>query len=473
MVFSSTLFLCFFLPVFLLVYFITPYKLKNYCILLASIGFYAWGAPKFIIIVFGVLVIDYWLGNRIYNNSGRSKKMYLLASIVLNIGMLFYYKYCNFFIENINLVFEQLHISAISWTKIVLPIGISFFVFQEMSYTIDIYRGEHAPLRKFTDYVLFIFLFSHLISGPIVTYHVLADDINDRRKKINADYRIAGFFRLMTGLARKVIIANTLGEVANSVFVSPVSQLSGFDCWVGALAYTFQLYFDFAGYSDMAIGLGKLMGFDFPENFNNPYISQNITEFWQRWHITLGNWMKRYLYIPLGGNRVSNGRMYANLATVFLLSGLWHGASWTFVVWGAYHGFFLICDRLFLNRLLAPTGKYVRIAITFIIAVIGWVFFKADTLDYAVHMIAKMVWITDLSLNIDVSNFKLFILIVAALLSISAVLPGVEKMQALAYKVTPRVRANLPRALATIILFFLSLTFLLSNSFNPFIYYRF
>ncbi|MFN8286834.1 MAG: MBOAT family O-acyltransferase [Chitinophagales bacterium] len=473
MVFSSTIFLCYFLPVFLLLYFLLPYRFKNYFILLASICFYAWGAPKFIFIVFGVLLIDYWLGNRIYKTEGRTKKYYLLASIALNIGMLFYYKYCNFFVENVNEALGLFGLQAISWTKIILPIGISFFVFQEMSYTIDIYRGEHAPLKKFSDYMLFIFLFSHLIAGPIVTYNVLADDIVERRKKINADYRLAGFFRLMVGLARKVIIANTLGEVANDVFGHANSNLSSTDCWIGAFAYTFQLYFDFAGYSDMAIGLGKLMGFDFPENFNNPYISQNITEFWQRWHITLGNWMKRYLYIPLGGNRVSENRMYVNLITVFLLSGLWHGASWTFVIWGAYHGFFLVCDRLFLNRLLGNWPKLFRVLLTFVIAVFGWVLFRADTLAHALTIMQKMLWLKNLSLDVQLSNFKIFILLLAPCICWLALLPNAEKVQQVFYRVTDNLVLNFPRAALTLLLFLLSITFLVSSSFNPFIYFRF
>lgn len=473
MVFSSTLFLCFFLPAFLLLYFLLPYRFKNYLILLASIGFYAWGAPKFIFVVLGVLLIDYWLGNRIYESEQRLKKIYLIASILLNVGMLFYYKYSNFFIENVNEVLHLAGYSAISWTKIVLPIGISFFVFQEMSYTIDIYRGEHAPLKKFSDYMLFIFLFSHLIAGPIVTYHVLADDIVDRRKKINANYRLAGFFRLMVGLGRKVLIANVLGEVADQVFNQPVTQLTTADCWLGAFAYTFQLYFDFSGYSDMAIGLGKLMGFDFPENFNNPYISQNITEFWKRWHITLGAWMRRYLYIPLGGNRVSEKRLYANLITVFLLSGLWHGASWTFVLWGAYHGFFLICDRLFLDKLTARVPAIFRVMFTFFVALIGWVLFRADSLNYAGAMLIQMFSFNCGNISFFLTHLQVYMLIVAPAHCLLALLPGLEQWQAKWFAVTDRVEINLARVAIIALLFAFSLSFITANSFNPFIYYRF
>lgn len=473
MVFSSILFLVYFFPVFLVLYFITPAKYKNYTALLASVFFYAWGAPKFIFVVLAVLVIDYYLGNRIYQTEGKQKKLYLLASILLNVGMLFYFKYANFFVDNVNFALTHLGIQAIGWIRIALPIGISFFVFQEMSYTIDIYRGEHKPLKNFGDYMLFIFLFSHLIAGPIVTYHVLANDLVDRTKKLNNDYRLAGFFRFSIGLARKVLVANALGEVADGIFNQPVQNLTAADCWLGAVAYTFQLYFDFAGYSDMAIGIGKILGFDFPENFNNPYVSQNITEFWKRWHITLGQWMRNYLYIPLGGNRVPVLRSYFNLAAVFLISGLWHGASWTFVIWGAYHGFFLICDRLFLDKLLQPAGRLVRTALTFVIAVIGWVLFRADSLQQAVHYIAKMLRLRSLSLHGEVSlQFKLTLL-VALLFSFAAYYKPWEKMQQRIYAVKQTTSVQVYMFLVVVALYVLSLSQISATRFNPFIYFRF
>ncbi len=357
--------------------------------------------PKFIAVVLSILVADYYLGNKIYQSTGNWKTLFLTLSVFLNVGMLFYFKYSNFFIENVNELFSNIGFSQIIWTKVVLPIGISFFVFQEMSYTIDIYRGEHKPLKKFSDYMLFIFLFSHLIAGPIVTYNVLADDIIDRRKKLNNDYRLLGFFRFMIGLARKVLIANTLGVVADEVFKTPVAQLTSADCWLGAIAYTFQLYFDFSGYSDMAIGIGKMLGFDFPENFNSPYTAKSITEFWQRWHMTLSNWMKRYLYIPLGGNRVSHGRVYFNLWMVFLLSGLWHGSSWNFLVWGAYHGFFIAFERSFRDKKLPVIFNPFKLPLTFLVVLIGWVFFRADNLSYASEMIHQMVSFNELHLTID------------------------------------------------------------------------
>ncbi|HLP50682.1 MAG TPA: MBOAT family O-acyltransferase [Chitinophagales bacterium] len=473
MVFSSILFLVYFFPLFLVLYFITPVKYKNYTALAASVFFYAWGAPKFIFVVFAVLIVDYYIGNRIYATQGKQKKLYLLLSILLNIGMLFYFKYSNFFVENVNFILGQLGIHAIGWTKIALPIGISFFVFQEMSYTIDIYRGEHKPLKNFGDYMLFIFLFSHLIAGPIVTYHVLADDIVDRRKKLNNDYRLAGLFRFSIGLARKVLIANTLGEVADGIFAQPVANLTAGDCWLGAIAYTFQLYFDFAGYSDMAIGIGKILGFDFPENFNNPYISQNITEFWKRWHITLGQWMRNYLYIPLGGNRVSEPRAYLNLVAVFLISGFWHGASWTFVIWGAYHGFFMICDRLFLDKLLKPTGRFFRTVLTFFIAVFGWVLFRSDTIQQAGYFILKMLRFRSLELHDDVSSRFIAVLALALLFSFAALARPWENLQAKIYSVKQSSLASLGMFAVVVVFYVLCLSQITATRFNPFIYFRF
>lgn len=473
MVFSSSIFLLFFFPLFLLLYFITPVKYKNYTALAGSVAFYAWGAPTFIFLVFGVLLADYFLGFKIYHTNGFAKKIYLLISICINVGFLFYFKYSNFFVENINQVFIHFGAKPLQWLNVALPIGISFFVFQEMSYTIDIYRGEHAPLKKFTDYMLFIFLFSHLIAGPIVTYHVLADDLVDRKKKLTNDYRLEGFIRFFTGLARKVLIANTLGEYADSVFNSPVLQLSSADVWLGAIAYTFQLYFDFAGYSDMAIGIGKLLGFDFPENFNFPYISQSITEFWQRWHITLGSWMKRYLYIPLGGNKFSATRTFLNLWIVFLISGFWHGAAWNFIFWGIWHGSFIVLEKLFFQKILQRIPSVFRIAYTFLIVVLGWVLFRANSFQQAILFIKKMLSFSTMQLQMPVNTKFVVVLIIAVSFSFVAV-SNVFQNKLLTWYQLPTRKIWLGTKLAIAVLFFLiSVAYITSNQFNPFIYFRF
>ena len=318
MVFSSSLFLLYFLPAFLLLYFLVPRVLKNYVALLASILFYAWGAPDFIFIVIGSIIIDFYLVKWMYQSSGNKKRWITGASIALNVGLLAYFKYANFFVENLDWVIQQFGGEPIAWAHVALPIGISFFTFQKMTYAVDVHRGVHAPLKKISDLALYILMFPQLIAGPIVRFNEIADQLVDRRKNENADNRLTGFFRFCVGLGRKVMIANPLGAYADSVFAADPAQLATITLWIGILAYAFQIYYDFAGYSDMAIGLGRMIGFDFPENFNNPYISQNISEFWRRWHMTLGRWMRDYVYIPLGGNRVTPLRMYFNLWLVFL-----------------------------------------------------------------------------------------------------------------------------------------------------------
>ncbi len=381
MVFSSILFLLYFLPIFLVVYqFLSKTESKNLWILLASIFFYSWGAPWFVFILISSTILDFHLVKQMYNCRDLViKKRWLITSITLNLGLLAYFKYSNFFVENINSFLTMMDFQPMAWIKVALPIGISFYTFQTLTYSIDVYRGVSKPLQKVSDYLLYIMMFPQLIAGPIVRYNLVADQIKARQEKY--DDKLNGIFRFSIGLAKKVLIANQIGTVIDPLF-SDISSLNTGMAWLVIMAYAFQIYFDFSGYSDMAIGLGKMMGFKFPENFNSPYISKNITEFWRRWHITLGNWMKDYLYIPLGGNRVSStGRLYFNLGFVFLMSGLWHGASWNFVLWGVFHGSFLVLDRLFLIKLNAKFGGLFSIMFTFTLVVLSWVVFRLEQMD--------------------------------------------------------------------------------------------
>lgn len=380
MVFASITFLIYVLPLFLLAYHIVPNKYKNGFILAFSIFFYSWGGPKFIFAILGTTFLDFFLVNAMHNAKTKSgKRQFLILSLCLNLGLLFYFKYCNFFVDN----FNQLLGLDIQFAKVILPIGISFYTFESLTYVVDVYRGVHKPLKSFWQYQTYILLFPKLIAGPIVRYHDIADQITNREKNYTPEAKLSGILIFCLGLAKKVILANTLGMQADAVFKLPADQLDMAAAWVGAVAYTFQIYFDFSGYSDMAIGLCKIMGFRIPENFNNPYISSSITEFWRRWHITLGAWMKNYLYIPLGGNKTTNTKLYRNLIIVFLLSGLWHGASWNFVLWGAYHGLFLVLERLFLGNVFEKLGKFISVPVTFIIVVTGWVLFRNEDLSYA------------------------------------------------------------------------------------------
>ena len=391
MVFSSITFIFYFLPIFFLFYFLADKRYKNALILAGSVFFYAWGAPKFIFVILGTTAVDFYIVRGISGaGSQRLKKLLLALSLSLNLGLLFYFKYSNFFVENLNCALLQFGIKELQWTKLVLPIGISFYTFETLTYVVDVYKGIHKPLRNFWDYQLYIILFPKLIAGPIIRYHDFAGQIYDHTLYETNEHRLRGFYRFCIGLGKKVLIANVMGAVADRMFLLPTPELGTASAWYGVVSYTFQIYFDFSGYSDMAIGLGLMMGFRFPENFNNPHTSVSITDFWRRWHITLGTWMRNYLYIPLGGNRVDNKwRLFFNLWLVFLASGLWHGAAWGFIIWGAYHGLFLVIERLFLGKWLARVGK-LSLFYTFPVVMVGWVFFRTEHLDKAASYLHTM-----------------------------------------------------------------------------------
>lgn len=474
MVFSSITFLLYFLPVFLAVYFVIDKKYKNAFILIASIFFYAWGAPKFIFVILLTTFIDFhlvkWMDSA---NTNLKRKALLILSVGMNLGLLLYFKYSNFFIENVNSALSLFTEKQIHWTKLILPIGISFYTFETITYVVDVYRKEHKPLTKFWDYQLYIILFPKLIAGPIIRYHELADQISDRSKWENNDNRLTGFYRFCIGLAKKVLIANQMGLVADEIFNSNYNDLGTSTAWIGSIAYTFQIYFDFSGYSDMAIGLGKIMGFKFPENFNNPYISQSITEFWRRWHITLGNWMRNYLYIPLGGNRVdSKYKLYFNLIIVFIASGFWHGASWSFIFWGAYHGFFLIIERAFLSKILAKVGKIPAILFTFFVVNIGWVFFRIEHFNDALRFIKHMFTPYHISTLKIESHFYVFF-ILACIFSFFCISKHTQNIQDKIYFKPYTNLLHVSFTIISIILFTLSVSSITDSGFNPFIYFRF
>ncbi|HLU85200.1 MAG TPA: MBOAT family O-acyltransferase [Vicingaceae bacterium] len=457
-----------------MVYNIIPAKFKNYFILLASIVFYAWGASDFIIILVLSTIIDFYIVKALYESPKKKRKQLLLfCSIFMNVGLLAYFKYANFFIDNVNQFLGALNVSAIGWTNVLLPIGISFYTFQTLTYSIDVYRGVHKPLEKLSNYLLYIMSFPQMIAGPIVRFNLIADEIIDRKETI--DDKLQGFIRFCIGLGKKVLIANVVGEQADLIMNQPVENITFISSWIGILAYTFQIYFDFAGYSDMAIGLGKMMGFSFPENFNNPYTSKSITEFWRRWHMTLGQWMRDYLYIPLGGNRVdSKTRLYFNLWFVFLVSGLWHGASWNFVIWGAFHGFFLILDKIFLLQVLNKIGGFFSTIITFIIVVVGWVFFRLEKFDDAINYIKKMFsFSTEITFE-NISNEFISIAILAFIFSFVTASKIGKKLETLIYyHQQPSLFWYGKMIFVSLVLLVLSISAITAEGFNPFIYFRF
>ncbi|MDP4268220.1 MAG: MBOAT family O-acyltransferase [Bacteroidota bacterium] len=474
MVFSSIVFLLFFLPLFLSAYYLVGKKFKNIVILIGSIFFYSWGAPKFIFVILLTTLIDFYIVKYMSLTEERLKrKIMLTISVSINLGLLFYFKYSNFFIGNVNFCLSILGIKEIYWTKLVLPIGISFYTFETLTYVVDVYSRVHKPLNNFWDYQLYIILFPKLIAGPIIRYHEISDQIVDRSHNENTENKLTGFYRFIIGLSKKILIANVLGYQADKIFGSNYYDIDTFSAWIGILAYTFQIFFDFSGYSDMAIGLGKMIGFKFPENFNNPYVSQNITEFWKRWHISLGNWMRNYLYIPLGGNRVnSKYRLYFNLWFVFLASGLWHGASWTFIIWGAYHGLFMILERSFLIKLMSKSGKLFRIILTFLVVVIGWVFFRIDNLSNAFLFLKRMFTFTyNPTIHYDIQFYTIFI--IATFFSFFT-LPEKGRLihEKIYYNIYPLKRHLLMTSIS-ILLFIISISSITSFGFNPFIYFRF
>lgn len=473
MVFSSSIFLLYFFPVFLIVYYLLGKRFKNIFTLFASIVFYAWGAPDFIFYVAGSILLDFYVVRALDQAPRKRKRLLLAFSIFLNLGLLAYFKYANFFIENLDTLLSSFGLDQVHWTKVILPIGISFFTFQKITYSVDVYRKVHAPLKRVWDYALYILMFPQLIAGPIVRFNEIADQIVDREKTETADNRLLGFIRFIIGLAKKVLIANVMGAEADRIFSLAPDEISTPLAWMGALAYAFQIYFDFSGYSDMAIGIGRMIGFTFPENFNNPYISQNITEFWRRWHMSLSRFMKNYLYIPLGGNRVNTKRrLYFNLWIVFLISGLWHGAAWNFVVWGAFHGLFLILDRLFLIKLSEKIGKYPSILLTFIITLIGWVLFRSENIQYAWEFIQRM-FVFEFAGEFVFNKQFITILIIAIFFSFFAVFRHVEAWQIRVYENPKSFTKYLGWTILSVLLLIICIGSITASGFNPFIYFRF
>lgn len=441
-------------------------------ILLSSILFYAWGAPKFLFVIFSAIIITFYLVRGISKTENKKNKNALaFIAIFVNLGLLAYFKYANFFVDSVNFVISSFGLKPMKWLDVALPIGISFYTFHSVTYVIDVYRKVHNPFDKLTNYMIYIMAFPHMIAGPIVRFNTIADQIVSRNETI--DEKLLGFYRFSIGLAKKVLIANIMASQADAIFNGNVLELSTPNAWLGIIAYTFQIYFDFSGYSDMAIGLARMMGLKFPENFDLPYTSKSITEFWRRWHMTLGLFMKDYLYIPLGGNRVNKRRMYFNLWIVFLMSGLWHGASWTFVIWGAYHGLFLILDKMFMLKFLKKIGGFASTILTFLVVMIGWVLFRSNTLDFALTYIGKLFSFTGSQDFLPMPAFSIMLVFSIIFAFFSSFKYGNKIKDFFFNKETYTIKQNIYLSLMAIVLLFLSISFVVSSDFNPFIYYRF
>ena len=468
MLFSSMTFIYMFLPLVCTAYLLARKDLQNYILLVASIIFYAWGEPSYLAIMIATVLVNYVGANYISRSRNSTHRKILLAlTICADLSVLFYFKYFNFMAENINALFK----ANIDFIKVIMPIGISFYTFQALSYVIDVYRDETPAQKDIYKLALYICLFPQLIAGPIVKYHDVAEQIE--RRDVTFDKVAYGIKRFIIGLAKKMLLANTLGAVADKIFAQPVEQFDCLTAWIGAVAYSFQLFYDFSGYSDMAIGLGSIFGFKFLENFNYPYISKSITEFWRRWHISLSTWFKEYLYIPLGGNRVAKWRNYLNLFVVFLATGFWHGAAWNFIFWGLWHGMFIIFEKATgwhkkEGGILLQICQHVYCILAF---VIGWVMFRADTMSYAWQYIKNMFGLVaqhkiKYGLVYYVDNIELIAFAAAVLCAV----PVFGKMLQIPYKY------KVSRTLVNVwlmALFVLSTTFIAASTYNPFIYFRF
>lgn len=467
MVFSSSVFIFMFLPLSLVSYYISGKKIKNYILLLASLFFYAWGVMNYLKVLIISILINYIFGLLVDKTIDKKhlRMFFLILGIILNLALLFYYKYYDFFLENINTIFNM----NLELKKIVLPIGISFFTFQGMSYIIDIYRNDGKVNKNIFSVALYISLFPQLVAGPIIKYKAVDEQIRNRKESI--DYFSYGINRFVIGLGKKIIISDMLGAISDNIFL--LANSSGIDmitAWIGAICYTLQIYFDFSGYSDMAIGLGHLFGFKFPENFNYPYISRSITEFWRRWHISLSTWFKEYLYIPLGGNR--RGNVYFNLVVVFLVTGLWHGASWNFVIWGLWHGLFMIIERLIRDKAwYKKIPLIIKIFITLFIVIIGWVLFKATTLKEGLRYLSIMFGLVNFSnITFEFAYFisrKFILLIIIGIIASTPIPKNIFNR----YK---GIKAfELIKTILIILLFIVSIIFMVNSTYSPFIYFQF
>ena len=478
MVFSSTLFLFLFLPVVLAASLVAPRPLRNPLLLAASLVFYAWGEGAYVLLMLASVLANWALG--LLLERSRRPRTVVLASVLFNLGLLVTFKYANFLGDNLDPLLEALGLPPLALDPVHLPIGVSFFTFQAMSYVTDVSRGQARAQRNPVDIALYIALFPQLIAGPIVRYRDVAEQI--RQRVVGLPRFASGVSRFVIGLGKKVLIANTLAVPADRIFALPETALGPGLCWLGVACYALQIYFDFSGYSDMAIGLGRMFGFEFLENFEHPYVARSITGFWRRWHISLSSWFRDYLYIPLGGNRggaLATGR---NLVLVFLLCGLWHGAAWTFVIWGLFHGAFLVLERGGLLRVLAALPRPVQHVYTLAVVLVGWVFFRAGSLPQAGTFLAALVGgahVPEMPL-LDTPLLDAGVLLAGA----AGVIGSVPWLPALGRAVDRwRERSTRPpwlesgvelgRVLALLAILVLSAARLSSATYNPFIYFRF
>lgn len=470
MLFSSITFLFLFLPVTVLIYYLVPQKTRNLVLLIASLFFYAWGEPVYVVLMILSILLNFFCGKDIGKKRAdpvRAKRS-LIFAVVMNVLILGFFKYYGLLMETLNVLFPY----EIPYRELALPIGISFYTFQELSYLIDIYRGNAKPQQRLLPFALYISMFSQLIAGPIVRYVDIEAQLLNRVMSMRKFGQ--GVMYFIVGFAKKVVLADSIGVLYEQITALPIGSFSVLTAWVGCLAFAFQIYFDFSGYSDMAIGLGKMFGFEFRKNFQYPYIAKNIGEFWRRWHISLGTWFREYVYIPLGGNKCPASRHLLNLLIVWALTGLWHGAQWNFLVWGLYYGVILILERYVWGRALGRLPAFVQHIYTFVLVLIGWVFFFSPSLGAAMDYLGVMfgagasAWIDRQGFYFLLTHWLLFLLC-----AIGSSLRGMNILRLLTGSYESRRIRQIAACVVYIGMFLVSLAFLVTESFHPFLYFRF
>lgn len=466
MVFSSITFLYIFLPITLLVYYLVPAKGKNWVLFVSGLIFYAWGEPLYVFIMILSTLIDYTAGRLMdcWDDDEKKRRILLICSVAMNLGLLAIFKYSSFFIGNLNALFH----SRIPDPQLPLPIGISFYTFQSMSYTIDLYRRKIRVQKNFVNFGAYVTMFPQIVAGPIVRYQDVAKELECRT--ITVEETADGIGVFTRGLAKKLLLANNIGLLWTQVKEMPLGSIPAATAWLGILAFTFQIYFDFSGYSDMACGMGKMLGFHFPQNFNLPYTAKSITDFWRRWHITLSTWFKEYLYIPLGGNRHGTAKTIRNLLIIWVLTGFWHGASWNFVFWGLYFGVILVLEKFVYGKLLNKLPSFVRQAYTFVLVVFGWVLFEMDTLGDAGRYLKAMFggagFADSRTIYLLSSYFLLFLICIFASGSW-----GKKIYNRFANRWPKGTQVMLP--VSVVLLMVVCTAYLVDATYNPFLYFRF
>ncbi len=468
MVFSSVIFLFMFLPLALIVYYAAPKSMRNVVILILSLGFYAWGEPVYVFLMVGSIVIDYFGGLLIQaSKKDKAKRTFIFVTVlVLNLSVLVFFKYYGFIIDNINNILG----TTLQIRELPLPLGISFYTFQLISYVADVYMGKVKAQKNIITFGAYISMFPQLVAGPIVQYSDVEEQLLHREESI---YKFGmGVERFICGIGKKVLLANNLGLIWTGIKALPVGEISVLSAWIGIIAFTLQIYFDFSGYSDMAIGLGKMMGFDFLENFKYPYMSKSIGEFWRRWHISLGSWFRDYLYIPLGGNRKGLAIQFRNLIIVWFATGLWHGASWNFIVWGLYFGMLIFIEKLFLGKILERVPSFISHSYTIILLIISWVFFEASNLSGAMSYIKVMFGVGSNPFIDNMARYTLRTNLIILAVGVIASTPLIRRLIN-SLKTKFEFKGVVAVVVCNLLVLFIATAYLVSESYNPFLYFRF